>query len=104
MNNEVYVALDKNEIIGFYALTTGDSKLVLEHMWVTPPHIRMGVGRELFNHAVRQAGSLNASAIEIEADPYAEGFYERLGAQRIGEAAADVDGQQRRLPRLVYYK
>ena len=99
-NNEVYVALDQHEIIGFYALMLTGSRLVLEHLWVAPKHIGTGIGRELFNHAVGTAVSLNASVIEIDSDPHAEGFYKRMGAHRVGEKPADIEGQQRRLTHL----
>lgn len=101
LNNEVYVAIISDEIAGFYALMLNGNKLVLEHMWVAPAHIGLGLGRKLFSHAVARAISLNASVIEIDADPHAEGFYERMGAQRVGEISTDIEGQPRLLPRLV---
>lgn len=101
LNNEVYVAIISDEIAGFYALMLNGKKLVLEHMWVAPAHIGTGLGRKLFSHAAARAVSLHASIIEIDADPYAEGFYERMGAQRVGEISADIEGRTRLLPRLV---
>lgn len=101
LDNEVYALIVSDEIAGFYALILNGNKLVLEHMWVAPTHIGTGLGRKLFSHAVEKAISLNASVIEIDADPHAEGFYERMGAQRVGEISADIEGQIRVLPRLV---
>lgn len=101
LNNEVYVALGNDQIVGFYALMLNGDKLVLEHMWIAPEFIGTGIGGKLFNHAVETAVSLNAFMIEIESDPHAEGFYQRMGAQRVGEMSADIDGQPRLLPHLV---
>ena len=40
--------------------------------------------------------------LEIESDPNAEGFYQRLGARRVGVRTKDWDGQRRELPILIY--
>ena len=99
--NEVYVAEREGEIIGFYALVLRDRRAELEHMWVAPEYIGTGVGKELFIHAMQKAAGENVSAVEISADPNAEGFYQRMGAKRIGEVSSEIDGQTRRVPRLT---
>jgi hypothetical protein len=39
--------------------------------------------------------------LELSADPNAEGFYERMGAKRVGEIAAGMNGHEyRTLPRM----
>ena len=38
--------------------------------------------------------------LEIESDPNAQGFYERMGAKKVGEAVGELDGQARVLPIL----
>ena len=100
-NNQVYVAERDGEILGFYALVIGDQQAELEHMWVAPEHIGTGVGKELFIHAMQAAAGDNISTVEISADPNAEGFYQRMGARRIGEESSEIDGQTRVLPRLA---
>jgi GNAT superfamily N-acetyltransferase len=100
-NNQVYVAEREDEIIGFYALVVGDQQAELEHMWVAPKYVGTGVGKELFIHAMQIAAGENVSAVEISSDPNAEGFYERMGASRIGEVSSEIDGQTRQLPRLT---
>lgn len=100
-NNQVYVAEHEDEIVGFYALVLHDDRAELEHMWVAPAHIGEGIGKELFVHAMQQAAGENVSAVEISSDPNAAGFYERMGARRIGEVPADMDGQPRVLPQMT---
>jgi len=100
-NNQVYVAEHENGIAGFYALVLNGKRAELEHMWVAPAHIGAGIGKELFVHAMQQAAGENVSAVEISSDPNAEGFYERMGARRIGEVPADMEGQPRVVPRLT---
>jgi GNAT superfamily N-acetyltransferase len=99
-DNEVYVAEEDGEILGFYALCVNGNKAELEHMWVTPGSIGTGIGKELFLDAMDRAATLAVREIEISADPNAAGFYERMGASQVGETDASIDGQVRKLPRL----
>ena len=99
--NEVYAAILNEEILGFYALVGEGREIQLEHLWVSPERIGTGVGRLLFDHAVRRAASLGAEILRVEADPNAEGFYRRMGASRVGESSYPIDGQRRTLPLLV---
>jgi GNAT superfamily N-acetyltransferase len=101
-NNEVYIARSDGKAVGFYALIIHDEKATLEHMWVLPDRIGTGLGKELFRHAATTAQRLGAKRIEIESDPYAEGFYKRMGAKRVGEVTTEIEGKPRQLPLLVY--
>jgi ribosomal protein S18 acetylase RimI-like enzyme len=87
--------------VGFYALVGEGREIELEHLWVLPEHMGTGVGRALFDHAVRRAASLGAEVLGIESDPNAEGFYRRMGATRVGEINYRIDGQNRTLPLLL---
>ena len=100
-DNEVYAAVFEEEMGGFYALVERGSEVELEHLWVLPEHTGTGVGRALFDHAVRRAAALGVTTLRIEADPNAEGFYRRMGARRVGETSYPIDGQRRVLPLLV---
>jgi GNAT superfamily N-acetyltransferase len=78
--NEVYAAVAEGEPVAFYALVGEGREIALEHLWVSPERIGTGVGRLLFDHALRRAAALGAETVRIEADPNAEGFYQRMGA------------------------
>lgn len=90
------------EVLGFYALRAEAGTLQLDHLWLSPGSIGRGHGRRLFEHASERARELGASALEIEADPNARGFYERLGARLIGEHITAIEGQPRHLPLLQF--
>src|ERR1044071_8964706 len=98
-DNQVYVAEAEGEVRGFYALCVSGEKAELEHMWVTPAWIGTGIGKELFLDAMKRAAALEVRDLELTADPNAAGFYERMGAKRIGETDSPVDGLPRKLPR-----
>jgi GNAT superfamily N-acetyltransferase len=99
-DNHVYVAEQDGEIRGFYALCVVGDKAELEHLWVAPLFMGQGLGKELFLDAMERATSMNVLAVELSADPNATGFYEKMGATRVGETDSTIDGQQRKLPRL----
>ena len=99
-DNHVYVADEDGETRGFYALCVRGDKAELEHMWVTPACIGTGIGKELFLDAMERAAALKVRDVELTADPNAAGFYEKMGAVRIGETESVIDGQIRKLPRM----
>jgi ribosomal protein S18 acetylase RimI-like enzyme len=99
--NEVYKAVTEDEVLGFYALVGEGPKMDLEHLWVSPEFIGTGIGRALFDHAVRRAAAIGAEVVGVESDPNAEGFYRRMGARRVGEISYPIDGQKRTLPLLA---
>ncbi|HEX5761395.1 MAG TPA: GNAT family N-acetyltransferase [Thermoanaerobaculia bacterium] len=96
----VVVAEEEGAVRGFYALLPAGALWLLEHLWVRPERIGSGLGRTLFADAVRAARAGGGAVLEIEADPHAEGFYHHMGARRIGEVPADMEGTRRALPRL----
>ncbi len=100
VSHEVHAAVIGATLAGFYALARDGKRVELEHLWVDPSRIGQGVGRALFRHALERARSLGARTIEVTSDPNAEGFYARMGAQRVGNVEAPVLGEARRLPRL----
>jgi len=97
---ETYVALLDNELVGFCAISLEDEKASLEHLWVLPDFMGKGVGNSLFNHMRSRCRELGVRILEIESDPHAQGFYERMGAKKIGEVVGEIEGQPRILPLL----
>ena len=100
--HEVQAAVLDGREIGFYALCVAGDRLRLEHLWVLPDSMGQGIGRSLFTHAVERARALGFRVMEIESDPNAEGFYQKLGARRVGVNVSELDGQRRELPVLLH--
>jgi GNAT superfamily N-acetyltransferase len=101
-SNIAYCALEDNCVVGFYVLTTEHDGARLDHLWIIPAAMRRGIGRALFKHAVDQARMAGFDSIRIEADPYAEAFYQRMGAKRVGTSVGEVEGEKRELPVMEY--
>ena len=100
-NNEVFVAIVNDAIAGCCALVITGALAEIEHMWIRPEQMGGGVGRALFEHARDRARELRLPVLELSADPNAEGFYERMGAKRVGDVPAGMNGAASRvLPRM----
>jgi GNAT superfamily N-acetyltransferase len=93
-----YAARDDEGILGFSALAQNADLLCLEHLWVLPAAFGRGIGRALFHRAQQRARDLGFATFEIESDPHAAGFYEHMGAERIGTKTTFLDAKPRELP------
>jgi len=96
----VVVALVGCEIAGFYSLEPdSDGGGEVDALFVQPDFIGRGIGRRLFADLCRRAEVAGCHAIFLESDPFARGFYERMGCAIIGEApSGSIPG--RLLPRM----
>ena len=101
-SHETFSAVVNGQSVGFYALGQKDGRMDLLHMWVLPDWMGNGVGRSLFYHALERTKALGFRELEIESDPNAEGFYQHLGARRVGVSVHTVEQQRRELPVLIY--
>jgi GNAT superfamily N-acetyltransferase len=99
----VYKASNGESCMGWYRLVLQDhpvrTGIILEDLWVLPEFMGKGVGRALFEHAMAQAGDLGAPFVELDADPNARPFYEKMGCEQIGETLSEWG---RQLPRMRY--
>ena len=97
--NAVYTAVYEGAVVGVFALTCGRPECELAHLWVAPDWIGRGLGRRLFDEALRVARTTGARTMRIVSDPNAEGFFRRMGARHVGYFPSKPDG--RKLPYLV---
>lgn len=86
----VVVATKDKELCGFAAVCTVDEINMLDHLWLDPQFIGQGLGRRLFQESVNNARSLGWPEFLIASDPYAEPFYLKMGAVRIGERESKI--------------
>ncbi len=86
IEDTVYLAACGHDIVGFYSLTpTADAQIYeLDDLWIDPPWIGQGVGKQLFQHALAQAKTCGAMRLQLAADPQAVGFYAKMGMTKIG--------------------
>ena len=68
-----------------------------------PQLMDRGIGRALVAHALETAARGGASAVIVDADPNAEGFYLACGGVRCGEVPAPIPGEPGRVrPQLAF--
>ncbi len=98
----VVLAHHRDRIVGFYAVEPiANGRAELMAMYVEPQLIGTGVGRKLYDEALRATHLLECTVLEIQADPSARTFYERMGATHVSErASGSIPG--RMLPLLEH--
>lgn len=70
-------------VLGFYSLVI-EGEPELDLMFVADATQGTGLGARLFAHMAETARALGIDAVKIVSNPPAEGFYRRMGAERIG--------------------
>ena len=86
------IAEHEGSAVGFAGvLDTGNPEtLHLEYLFIDPDAQGSGIGRMLFEWAVGEAANRGYAALEFHSDPHVTAFYDRLGAERIGETPSSV--------------
>lgn len=102
--NIVFKALYLDAVIGFYSITenkddfySGDTFVKkgfwLEHMFIKPEYHKLGVGVKLMNHAKQVSTDLGIRDLLIFVDPYAKGFYDKVGAAYLYDSKSSIPGR-----------
>jgi hypothetical protein len=78
------------QVAGFYSVQGEPPVGELAHMWVRPGEIGTGLGRIMWQDAMATSAADGFGYLEIQAEPNAEGFYRKMGAERIGETPSGV--------------
>ena len=98
--NESWVAELNGISVAFYTLLEKDGNAWVEDLWVSPELIGKGIGKSLFLHALNISRQRGFKKLQLEADPNAVGFYEKMGMYKIGERRYELEGQLRILPKM----
>ncbi|MFC3452201.1 GNAT family N-acetyltransferase [Amycolatopsis speibonae] len=77
-----FVAHAQRDVIGFYSLIEYPAELDL--LFVADSAQGTGIGAWLVEHLLGQAADLGMTEIRVVSHPPAAGFYERMGARRVG--------------------
>lgn len=87
--NYVYVLKNEEKIAGFFTFERGSNDC-LDFFYINPKFIGKGFGKVLWKYVIEKARELGIKSFTIDSDPYAKGFYEKMGAKQIGEAPSTV--------------
>jgi len=86
------VAELEGAVLGYAIVKIDGKEALLRDLFVEPEHFRKGIGKSLFEEALRFARDRGATRMKLFGDPNAVGFYESLGMQKIGDQPSIVDG------------
>jgi len=99
--NIVYKLVNNEEIIGFYALVLIEQDYQLreieikkgwwlDHLFILPQFHHQGFGKQLIKHSKSVLIEYGEHSYFIFVDPFATGFYEKMGAQFLYESASSI--------------
>jgi RimJ/RimL family protein N-acetyltransferase len=95
----MFVAEEDGVVIGVSGIEDHGARWILEHVWIDPAHQGRGLGQALVRRCLDAARAVRPGVVEIVAEPNATGFYEKLGARRVGAIPAPMPGApDRELP------
>ena len=102
--NIVFKALYIDSVLGFYSIIeneadfySGDTLVKkgfwLEHIFIKPEYHKLGIGVLLINHAKQVSKDMGISDLLIFVDPYAKGFYDKVGADYLYDSKSSIPGR-----------
>ena len=100
--NDVYCASIGNAAVGWYALIRSGDVIALDYFWVLPEKIGREVGTAMMRHAKGLFSNSQAEAMIVISDPNAEGFYLKMGYEKVGMHPSIPEG--RFIPILTFTK
>jgi N-acetylglutamate synthase-like GNAT family acetyltransferase len=101
--HDAFVAEIDDQIVGVCVLELHGDRGRLEHVWIHPLHQRQHIGRSLVEKALEAARNRGMELVEVLSDPFAEPFYRKLGAEKVGNRPAPMPGaMERTLPELEF--
>jgi N-acetylglutamate synthase-like GNAT family acetyltransferase len=90
----IFKFCEGNKIAGFYMLNPPEGDFVeLEMLFVLPEFIGKGIGKQLTQHAFKEARKLNVKSMTLLADPNAVDFYKSQGFYQIDEKESSIPGR-----------
>lgn len=102
--NIVYTTWHKDSILGFYSIVEIKSDFYsgetfvkqgfwLEHIFIRPGYHKFGIGRLMINHAKMTSKAMGIDNLLIFVDPYAKGFYDKIGANYLYDSKSSIPGR-----------
>jgi GNAT superfamily N-acetyltransferase len=100
----VYKALLNNLVVGFYSIVKNDvdfysgetfvkKGFYLEHIFIRPQYHKKGIGNQLMDHAKLISKNRGIVSLLIFVDPFAKGFYDKIGAEYLYESKSSIPGR-----------
>jgi len=102
--NIIFKARYQDSLLGFYSIVENKSDFYsgethvkkgfwLEHIFIKPDYHKLGIGRLLIEHAKQISKNMGISDLLIFVDPYAKGFYDKIGAEYLYDSKSSIPGR-----------
>jgi maltose O-acetyltransferase len=102
--NILYKAQYGDLILGFYSIIENKSDFYsgetfvkkgfwLEHIFIWPDYHKLGIGRLMIDHAKMISKNKGITNLLIFVDPYAKGFYDKIGADFLYNSKSSIPGR-----------
>ena len=91
-----YVAEEDGSVVGFATWAGADGAVELEDLFVDPGWRRRGIATALVSRIVDVLRARGVQALEVTANPHAQGFYSAAGFIDCGMAETDFGAAPRR--------
>lgn len=102
--NLVYKTLLDDAVVGFYSIVENNKDFYsgevfvkkgfwLEHIFIIPEYHNNGIGRLMVNHAKMISKNKGIPTLLIFSDPFAKGFYEKIGAGFLYDSKSSIPGR-----------
>jgi maltose O-acetyltransferase len=99
--NIVIKTVYENAIIGFFSIIEVKSDFYaqgvfvkkgywLEHIFIKPAFHKSGIGKLMITHAKKEAINRGITNLLIFVDPFAKGFYEKIGAEYLYDSKSSI--------------
>ena len=82
--HHVWGACMRSVAVGFSGVSIRETEAELDHLWILPDYIGQGIGKQLFLYTAQRIQEMGYAEMVFTSDPHADGFYRKLGAERIG--------------------
>lgn len=103
-SNNVFKVVYKESIIAFYSIVyVPTSRWLrdifilegywLDHFFVDPRYLNQGIGRLMINHIKKVSNELGVDNLRIFVDPFAKGFYDKIGASYLYDSKSSIPGR-----------
>jgi maltose O-acetyltransferase len=103
-NNLVYLARSGDEVAGYFSICQVESDFWsgnvfvnkgfwLDHIFVRPGFMGQGIGKELIQLSKDICKENNIEKLYIFSDPFARGFYTKIGARYVRESESSIEGR-----------
>lgn len=104
IQNIVYKSQIGADSVGFYSIVENaynfrvgevfiEKGFWMEHLFIRPEYHKLGIGRLMVEHALNIAKQKRIDRLLVFADPFASGFYEKIGALFLYESKSSIPGR-----------